>query len=153
MPVSTVEIGLVMSTAGVGFVIAAGGLPKLNEILPRKSNLLGSMLVFYACCFVSWAAQFSTNPMPILLINFPVSGGAVAVFVISAASWRREIVRPDSRAQVAGIFQTLCLGIMPVGSIAGRPIGQYGSPSFAILILAVVGMAGSMLLFAKRNLK
>nr|WP_184080769.1 MFS transporter [Nocardiopsis mwathae] len=148
LPEISVEFGISIPTAGslvsgyaLGMVVGAPLLAALGTRVPRKSMLVGLMVVFVVSSVISALAPDYTVLMVGRVLSALVGGAYVGIGAVAAA----DVVTEDRKARaVAIMFMGLSIANVvgvPGGTALGQTLG-WRSTFWAVGILGVIVLLG-----------
>jgi MFS family permease len=139
--VEPVWFGFVFAVPAVGAILGSLTAPKVSARFGRTTVMAYSMISF---CFAAVLTGFSPNVFVFALVGLLVSV-TVTWWNILLMSTYHQIIPNELFGRIHGTRRTLVWGLMPIGSLLGGFIAQYGlrMPYFiaggVALIIAVLG--------------
>lgn len=141
LAVEPVWFGFVFAVPAVGAILGSLTAPKVSARFGRTTVMAYSMIAF---CFAAVLTGLSPNVFVFALVGLLVSV-TVTWWNILLMSTYHQIIPNELFGRIHGTRRTLVWGLMPIGSLLGGFIAQYGlrMPYFiaggVALIIAVLG--------------
>jgi len=141
LAVEPVWFGFVFAVPAVGAILGSLTAPKVSARFGRTTVMAYSMIAF---CFAAVLTGLSPNVFVFALVGLLVSV-TVTWWNVLLMSTYHQIIPNELFGRIHGTRRTLVWGLMPIGSLLGGFIAQYGlrMPYFiaggVALIIAVLG--------------
>ncbi|WP_339736915.1 MFS transporter [uncultured Maricaulis sp.] len=140
---SALVIGLNGAALGVSTLVMAPLVPRLMAMVPARTLLIGS-LSLAAVTFLLFPALPSVAPW--FVLRFVVGCFITVVFVVSE-TWINQIVTPERRAFMLGVYGTALAGGFGIGGLIFAGFGPAGDlPFFLASAVFLIGIAPVALL-------
>ncbi len=137
--------GVLMSAAGVGALL--GSLYSASGLAVRRK---GAILTTGSLAFPLLLAAFAFSRSYVLSVGLLVAIGFFFVLQNAPANSLLQSIVPDTlRGRVMGIYVSLFLGMMRLGSLLMGVLAAATSVTFAIAATAVACLAASLGIYAK----
>ncbi len=138
---SGVLVGLNGAVAAMSTLVMAPMVPRLMAFAPARTLLIGA-LVLAAGVFLLFPLLPSVTPW--FILRFTVGGFITVVFVISE-SWINQIVTPQRRAFMLGVYGTALAGGFGIGGLLFAGFSTAGDLPFylasGIFLLGIAPVA------------
>jgi MFS family permease len=141
LAVEPVWFGFVFAVPAVGAILGSLAAPKVSARFGRTTVMAYSMIAF---CFAAVLTGLSPNVFVFALVGLLVSV-TVTWWNILLMSTYHQIIPNELFGRIHGTRRTLVWGLMPIGSLLGGFIAQFGlrMPYFiaggVALVIAVLG--------------
>jgi MFS family permease len=127
-------MGLLMSSAGIGALIAALILARLGDFSHKGRLLILSSLLFSASLVL-----FSLSKKYLLSLIALIFIGGSSVTAISLINTLLQINVPDEfRGRVMSVFMLIFFGIMPFGNLISGSLSHIAGVSFTVMISGII---------------
>lgn len=138
------EVGLVLSTGGLGALIGATlALPARRRFGIGRSILGGLFLFGVTGLLVPLAVLIPDHALPLVIASEFLQWLTLMVYEVNAVSLRQAIVPDRLAGRVNGAWRFVVGGLRPVGSLLGGALGAV----IGLPLTLVVGEIGMLLAF------
>jgi MFS family permease len=134
-------LGMLMSSAGIGALIAAVAMAASRSILGLSRNIGRAALLFGAAILIFGISRNLTVSVAMLLI----AGFAMMQLSASVNTILQMISEPNKRGRVMGYFTMAFMGMAPFGSLLGGAVAdRFGAPRALVIsgVLCAASAAG-----------
>lgn len=140
--------GFVGSVWSIGYLVGSLGVGRLG---PGRLGV--RMAISGGVIGLAVAAIAITSSVPVLLAAAFVIGAALAAQLISYATLRASVTPDALLGRVGSTARTLSVGLQPIGLLVGGAILDTAGGAAALLAMAGVAGAGSLLFGLSRTLR
>ncbi len=127
-------LGLLMSSAGVGALIAALLLARLGDFRPKGKLLISSSIIFSLSLIL-----FALSKIYVLsLISLVLVGGSSVMAMALINTLLQTMVTDEYRGRVMSAFMFTFAGIMPFGNLIAGALSQSIGVSLTVMISGII---------------
>jgi len=140
-------LGILMAFSGLGAFLAAVTVAYLGKL--RKRGWF--ILINASACFAA-IIGFTFSRIFLLSGLLQMVAGFCLILMVATINTRMQLlVTEEMRGRVMSIYSTCYLGLPPIGSYIIGHLSQRATPAHAIAGMALIGMLGTIAVFAVRR--
>jgi MFS family permease len=137
-------LGLLMACSGLGAFCGAVTIAYLTHIRRRGYFVVRAGVGFYtAIILFTFSRSFWLSGFFLM-----IAGYCMVIMVATVNALLQHLAEEYMRGRVMSIYSTAFLGLPPIGSLIAGLLTRVTTPAHAIAGLSVLGLAGSLAVFA-----